>query len=135
MSVDLKKYIGITFINKGSDEKGADCFGLIRHFYKNEFDIDIKDPSVSAFSSCEIFNKYIEEISSNWIELPNDELENYCVVGIRNDVRIPKITQHFGIYIKDGNKLLHTLDKIGSHLAPIERYKNKITGFYKFNVR
>jgi cell wall-associated NlpC family hydrolase len=38
---DTTKYIGIPYTNKGRGMDGADCWGLARLVYKNEFDINL----------------------------------------------------------------------------------------------
>jgi len=43
--MDIKKYIAIKYEKHGASESGVDCLGLVSLFYKNEFNINIKDIS------------------------------------------------------------------------------------------
>lgn len=125
--MNLRRYIGIPFVNRASGFSGADCFGLVRLFYREEFAYLVPDPLVAA-GSTKVFAKYLLEIQSNWETIA--EPENYCVVAIAHDIEIPNVVQHFGLYI-DGN-LLHTLEKVGSNIEPFDRYKWCVKGFHKW---
>lgn len=39
----LTNYLTIPFQHQGRDAKGADCFGLLRLFYQEEFGVSLKD--------------------------------------------------------------------------------------------
>lgn len=122
----MRKYVGIPFVNHGSDFSGADCFGLIRLFYKEEFGYIVPDPKVSCDHGLLAFDTYLDEIQSHWntIVCPQE----FCVVAMAHDVRMPKVIQHFGIY-HEGN-VLHSLEKVGSHIVPAHKLKWCIRGYH-----
>lgn len=127
--IDLRKYIGIPFINRGDSFDGADCFGLLRLFYKQEFHYIIDDPNVNAGHTSKVFAKYIIELQSNWATI--NEPEVYCAVAMAHDPKLPNTVQHFGIYLPN-NKILHTLKDVGSHIVEVENYKWAIKAYHKW---
>lgn len=130
--VNLSKYIGIPFKNRGSDFSGCDCFGLLRLFYREEFNIHVPDPGLSSTGSKRIFSEYLYEIQSNWITLK--EPEQFCGVAMANDPRIPDVVNHFGIYVS--GKLLHidSSTTTGSHIVPLSLYKAFIKGYHRWQT-
>jgi hypothetical protein len=121
--IDINKYIGIPFSK-------CNCFDLVIQFYKNEFGIVVADPNIKANDTRNIFSKYVLEIQKNWKTIT--EPKNYCIVAIANDQTIPNTVQHFGIYLDIGEgKILHSLQKIGSHIADIKYYKSAIKAFHE----
>jgi len=127
----LDKYIGIPFVEQKTSFDGTDCYGLVRLFYSNELRMFPKDPMIEANKSSKVFAQFMIEISKNWEKI--EEPEEYCVVAMAHDVNHPKIIQHFGLYIGNG-KMIHTLDKLGSHIVELDKYKYYIKGYYKFKI-
>ena len=74
---------------------------------------------------------FLNEVSKNWIKI--DKPEKGCVVAMSTEPKHPKLITHFGIMI-DTKKMLHTLQKMNSHLMDIDnpRVKTTIKGFYKW---
>ena len=124
--MNLSNYIGLPF-----EDGKTDCINLISLIYKQELGIILPDMISSAYDSKKAFSIYQREIASNWIKI--DEPEINCVIAMATIPQHPKVIAHFGMYIGD-NKMLHTLDKIGSHIVDIKFYKGFIKGYYKFKV-
>ena len=124
--MNIGKYVGLPFIDRKSD-----CITLIKTIYKNELGIEIPDMMTSAYDSKKAFSVYQREISSNWLKL--DTPQKYCVIAMATIPEHPKIIQHFGMYLCD-NKMLHTLDKIGSHITDLKNYKHFIRGYYSWKA-
>lgn len=131
MNSNLRKYIGIPFVDRQSSFEGADCFGLLRLFYQHEFGYLIPDPFLPCRAKNSIFARYEKEIAENWktLETPED----FCVVAMAHDVNTPHLIQHFGILLPN-KKLLHTLEKVGSHTVGVKSYKWAIKGFHKWRI-
>lgn len=45
---DLGRYVGIPYVRGGASFAGADCFGIVQLYYRNEYGIDIERPVVYA---------------------------------------------------------------------------------------
>jgi len=125
----MNKYIGIEFSDLEPSFKSANCYSLIELFYKEELKIEIPKIRILALNSRHAFMEYLKQISENWIKIDKPELN--CVVAMAHDMAHPKIVQHFGIYIGD-RKVLHTLNKVNSHIATLQSLKPFIKGYYKW---
>lgn len=126
MLVDM---IGVPFVDKGDTLKGCDCFGLVRLYYKDILNRKVFKPQSSAFNSKSVLREFLEETSRNWIQVQEPKIND--VVAMAHDPKHPKIVQHFGIYLGNG-KMLHTLEKVGSHIVRISDYKYYIKGYYRW---
>ena len=124
----MHKYVGIPFKDRESSFEFADCYGLVRLVYKHELGVNIPQPSSSAFASKGIMKEYLREISENWFSV--DTPQPFDVVAMAHGPAHPRIIQHFGIVLND-TQLLHTLDKVGSHIVNISDYKHFIKGYYR----
>jgi hypothetical protein len=124
--IDIRKYIGIPFVDRGDSFDGADCYGLLRLFYREEFGRQIADPNIRCDQSTRVFSQYLIEIRKHWIEIPKPI--NFCGVAMANEPRLPGMVQHFGIYY-DG-RILHTLKGVGSHLVDAGKSFNNVKRYY-----
>ena len=125
----FSKYIGIPFENRCDSFESCDCFGLVRILYATELGLEIFKPKASAFNGKDVETEYLHETSRNWTEVK--ELELYDVIAMANDGNHPNIIQHFGIYIGN-NKMIHTLNKVGSHVVNINQYKSVTKGYFRY---
>ncbi len=101
-------YFGIPYVDGGRDEKGVDCWGLVRLIYQKEFKIEL--PSYPGIASDGVFSihKTIqeEEKEKEWIEVavPFDG----AAVGMSQR----EIIHHVGVFVTpDGGKIIHCQDK------------------------
>ena len=124
--IDLAKYIGIPFKGRGDSFDGADCYGLLRLFYREELGIDVPDPKVCCGITKLAFSAYLKESQAHWKIVQKPEL--YCAVALALDPNIPAQVQHIGIYL--GDKLLHTLSNVGSNISKISDYKWAIKAYH-----
>ena len=70
--IDLTSYSRLTYINKGRDRRsGVDCWGLVRLFYAEQFDIDLPsytDRYTDSHARSETSRLAIEERARDWID-------------------------------------------------------------------
>lgn len=130
----IEKYIGIPFIDKKKDFTGADCYGLVQLYYKNELNIDVPNVSANSNQLKMAYLEYLQNVANHWETI--EEPEENCVVAMKTDANNPKLITHFGIIIKvDGRlKILHTFKNTNSHIVELDNpaYKSKIKGFHKW---
>lgn len=124
----LTNYINIPFVKNKDTLKGADCFGLVRLFYKEELGLEIFKHSADADKIKQVIFEYLNEAKTNWVNV--ETLEKFDVIAMAHDTNHPNIIQHFGIYIGN-NKMLHTLKEIGSHIVDIRNYRYFIKNIHR----
>lgn len=121
-------YVGIPFKEKGRDESGLDCWGLVRLWYDKELGIEL--PSYidvyQTTKDIEITETIKKEQAIKWesVEKP-----------VRGDVvllRIKGLPWHVGIYLGD-NRILHVEQGCDSVIENLGRskWKNRILGYYR----
>jgi cell wall-associated NlpC family hydrolase len=119
------------FVDGGRDPAtGLDCWGLFR-LAMQRYGHDVPDFKVSAFASNEIgATVTVELMGGRWnpIEKPYPG----CAALMALDPYAPRVIQHFGVYTgENGCKFLHTLEKTGPILSPINQppWSRVIKGF------
>ena len=125
----MNKYIGVPFADGTPSLKGANCYSLVELIYREELGIEIPNLTTLSVNSRRVYLEFLKQISENWIKI--DEPELHCVVAMAYDMQHPKIVQHVGIYLGDG-KVLHTINKINSHVVTLGSLKPLIKGYYKW---
>lgn len=123
------KYIGIPYQEKGRDTTGADCWGLTRLIYKNEFDITL--PSFSQnyeHSDTERIAELFAQYKEGWIT-QDTPIEGSIVL-----FRILGHISHVGIMI-NSTQFIHTRDGQSALIDNLEkpRWRNRISGFYTYS--
>ena len=130
----IKDFIGIPFIDKGRDYKGADCYGLCLIYFRDVLNINIPDVIASPNQVRMAYLEYLSNIRDFWIE--HKEPKENTIVAMMTDPDNPKLVTHFGIILKiDGKlKILHTFRDTASHIVDIDNpiYKNRIKAYYEW---
>lgn len=125
----MREFVGIPFSDNEPSFQGCNCYGLVRLFYREHLGIEIPDLRVHFDHSNRVWATYLKEIGENWVTVK--EPEAFDVVAMAQDVAHPRIVQHVGIYLGDG-KVLHTLNKIDSHIVSLESVKHSVRGYHRW---
>lgn len=125
----MNKFIGIPFTDGEATFRGANCYGLVELFYREHLGIIIPKLNTPSEQSNKVWATYLREISEHWESVEEPQL--YDIVAMAHDMRHPRIVQHVGIYIGDG-KIIHTLQKIGSHVSKISDMQSIIKGHHRW---
>jgi cell wall-associated NlpC family hydrolase len=148
ITIDITKYLGIPYKHGGSDKAGLNCYGLIRLFYAQEFNIELFDYRYDENWDKKGFNYIQKKYRSQWqkIEKPEaycgvyrsqwqkiEKPEAYCGVGFR----LPghSIEHHLGIILPDLNNFLHSPLNQGSRVESLAHptWAKAVTGYYRHN--
>lgn len=126
------KYKNIPFKEKGRDENGVDCWGLVFLIYKNELGIELPDYLFDYDTTDQraVLSKLIEEEkSSKWetVETPKE----FDVVVLR----MRGVPMHVGVVTKK-NYMIHCakgVDISHEHYGTA-RWKHKVAGFERWKT-
>lgn len=126
-----KRFVGIPFVPYGRTFQGADCYGILSLYYKENLNIDLPDLRINPDDTKKIFETFLNEISSNWKEIKRPEPN--CAVAMATSEKYPKRITHVGIML-DNKRMLHTFKRMGSHVIRIDSpiISTQIRGFYKW---
>lgn len=123
----MDKYIGIPFELGGRTEKGCDCYGLVRLFYKDKYDIEL--PEYNLYDRFDNILLYTL-IDTNMPLLDFSQVENpkYGDIGLFKFFGVPT---HIGVYLKN-NKVLHIMRGSDAVIERIDspRLKGRFAGWY-----
>ncbi len=130
--IELEKYIGIPFVDKGRTLDGADCYGIVKLYYKEFLNIDIEEIIANPDNAKSCFVKYLDQISRNWKQ-ENHAVKN-SVVAMSTNPQHPNMITHFGVMIDD-KRMLHTFKNVQCHVICIDNpiIKTQIKGFYSWS--
>jgi len=116
---DLTPMIGIPY-------EELNCWGVARQFYASYLGIELKHYTEIHDPDAETTRQLISTNVGDFICIDDCELKFGDLILIR----MFGVESHIAVYIGDG-KMLHTQKKTGSVIDRIERYENRITGFYR----
>lgn len=131
--MNIERYVGTPFVDKGRDEQGCDCYGLLWLVSLRERGIELPrydDRYVTGADRREI-DALIAGEKSDWVETPAGAEQPFDAVLMRDG----RSESHVGIVVGRG-LMLHVAI---THAARIERYrspmwKHRIVGFYRYRL-
>ena len=130
--IDISKYLGIPFKNRGADWSGVDCYGLARLFYGTEFGIKLIDYLYDE-NWCSRGFDYIRDYYKKHC-IPIDIPERYGLVGFK----MPgyKVEHHLGIVLYDLDMFLHSSLNQQVCVSKLSQpvWKRSISSFYQIRA-
>lgn len=127
----VSDYIGIPFEDHGRSMSGADCWGLNRLVWREQFDLDVPsflNEYTDTTDSDDISSAIEREKSLEWSQVQRDEER----LGDGVLIRMRGVPMHVGLVVEPG-VMLHIETGVN---ACIERYdglkwSKRIVGFYR----
>jgi len=125
----VKKYVGIPYVDKGRDEEGVDCYGLVRMVYADTFNISL--PSLSdTYDSAKDASQTLKDnglMNDRWVSI-KDAIEGAVVL-----LKITGNGKHVGIMISPTH-MLHSLKGHNSAIEPVYglKWQHRVEGFYVY---
>lgn len=124
--------VGVPYKSKGRDLLGADCWGLLRLFYIQEFGIVLPsydEHYTDAFDK-ESVTGAIHSLKNDWIEVSEPKY------GDAIKLRLAGHPCHVGVYLGN-NEFLHTQNGHDSCIDRLDgiKWKNRVDGFYRHKLQ
>lgn len=137
--MNLEKYIGIEYGHNKSSFERADCWGLVRLFYREELGIDLADESYDEnwweAPDSKVYMNLVSKNDGFKLEKQPDKWQfgDVLVFSVLADNGRPN---HAGIWIPDGEKVLHVQEDALSVLEPLNRgLCDKLKGAFRHASR
>jgi sulfur carrier protein ThiS len=129
--MNFEKYIGIPYAEKGRDETGLDCYGLVRLIYKNELNINL--PSFTA-EYTETDTARIEELIAQYKEGWEETKEP--VVGSIILFRVFGSESHVGVVISPTH-FIHVRENQSSVIESLTStsWVRRIVGYFNYSEK
>lgn len=124
--------MSIPFVEKGRDETGCDCWGLVRLIYKNELGIDLPDyldVYEDTNDKAAIMGTIETEGDSLWEHPDTPNMYDVVLVHMRG------VPMHMGIITKP-NHMIHCakgVNTVHEHLGTV-KWKYKIVGYGRWKI-
>lgn len=130
----MNEYVGIPFVDGGRDRDGCDCWGLLKLYMREQFDIELPDFDISAFDT----DSVIQEMESGrkgpqWIEVTRDEYQRGDVIAMAIGIRRLDMVNHVGVYL-GGDRFLHITKNTDSMINRLTdlMWASRIIGVYRW---
>lgn len=129
--MNFEKYVGIPYVEKGRDETGLDCYGLVRLIYKNEMQIDL--PSFSAeYTQTDTarIEELIAQYKEGWQEVQEPAVGAivlFKVFGNESHVGVVVSPTHF-IHVRENQ------DTVIESLSSTSWARRKV-GYFKYSEK
>lgn len=125
-----KKYIGIPFVDKGRDESGLDCWGLVRLVYKNELGIDLPSycEDYESTNDYEILRDIVTlEKGQRWKAVKEPKEFDVIILNMRG------MPIHVGIVTKKDH-MIHCALGIGTvhEHSGVAKWKHRVAGYARW---
>lgn len=112
----ISRYIGVPYVVGGYSFAGADCFGVVQLYYRNELGIELARPSVYAHPYQRMRMALDHYRALGFELLPENEPTPGDVVLLQHG----SVPDTFGVVMQDG-KVLTTSIPTGSVLTALNR--------------
>ncbi|MCP4341371.1 MAG: hypothetical protein GY799_21450 [Desulfobulbaceae bacterium] len=120
--------IGIPFDEFGDSKNSVNCYNLLRLAFAKH-GLLVPETNIAVCASQVASDKEIEDQRMKYWEEIERPVEPCGVLINSSDSRF---ANHIGTYVGRG-KILHITMNTNSIIERMDKYKNRIIGFYKFN--
>lgn len=129
--MDRLKYFRIPYVHEGRDFSGADCWGLVILYYREELGIELPDYKGAPAYRDWCDSRYILEAADTLSELFSSvdvtQAQPGDVVVICANSRVPN---HIGVCL-DNKEFLHTLDGHGPAVSRLSTWRRRVHKLYR----
>jgi len=125
----MRDFIGIPYRDGGRDYTGADCWGLVWLYYRDELGVDLP-PLAGAYQNDD--RKRISQLTDETMPLVGARKVDVPIDGDIVLMRMRGMPTHVGVYVSPG-MVLHTHRRTDSVIQRIDSLslRSRIEGYYR----
>lgn len=126
----LQDLIGVPYVSRGRDIKGADCWGIILLAQRYLYGTDVPDYSEYRDSTNKEETEHLFTARNDWRQVPLEQVLPGDVIVLR----IMGHPMHAAVYV-GGGKMLHSLSGRNSCLDRLDNqgWSNRVEGVYRWD--
>ena len=129
---DFNKYLEIPFVDRGRDNNGCDCYGLISLIYKNELNIELEAFGGISVKDRKTIKETLEQescCSDQWIKVDDPKPGDVVVLNVKG------VPTHVGLII-NGKNFIHSCETIGCCVESLSspRWEHRVKSIHRYNV-
>lgn len=124
----VSKYVGLPYKDACWGPDFFDCWGLVAHVYKEEFDIDVVH-GMTVYENRRDKVLRMHEYWHEWSPVDRPEVGDGVLCLIAG--KLP----HCGIYVGD-NKMLHSIEDTSSCIQRLDHFqwRSRVEGYYRYST-
>jgi hypothetical protein len=112
--MNILDYLGKPWVRFGRGPDSFDCWGLVRHFYAQEFDLDLPLHVIAPERLAEVVKTMRSSLENDWVQV--EEMQENCLV-VMSSKRQP---HHVGACISHREKtVLHCASNQNTCCQPL----------------
>lgn len=124
-----KDLLGIPFKYGGRDKAGMDCYGVVIEFFRQR-GIQIEDPcTYSEKFATRSYDAFEIHRTDRWQEVVGAYQEGDVLLFSEGGCGVGT---HCAVYL-EGDRLLHSLEKIGVVISHLRHYKRRLLKAYRWH--
>jgi cell wall-associated NlpC family hydrolase len=127
--MDITKYLEIPYVWDGRSFEGADCYGLIVLYFREELGIELWDPlelHLPHWKDAERTNVLSLNTEREWVKVKEARLHDVVLIRLGES----KTPNHCGVVISS-SQFLHIQGKPGVSTPKLSLWKPRIAGYYR----
>jgi len=136
----INNYIGLPFKDRGRDNTGVDCWGLVQMVYKDQLGVVLPGfDTIGAYDAKSVKRAIVDTCKAD--EWTNHKTPSDFDVVVMTSIKkaggvVRKLETHVGLVCYNATRLLHVEEGINVTCVPLDamQVRSRITRFMRHNL-